>query len=97
MSLHFGSIRNHNESAVFDAVQEAAHQFPDLCTDDGSLLTDVVCVALNRLPPHYIRHSADFSFYQTKGERLDINNAVAEAVAHAFSFVQARIAKAVQP
>jgi len=97
MSLNFGSICNHNESAVFDAVQKAAHQFPELCTDDGSLLTDVVCVALNRLPPHYIRHSADFSFYQTKGERLDINNAVAEAVAHAFSFVQARIATDVRP
>jgi hypothetical protein len=34
----------------------------------------------------------DFSFYLTEHERLEIDNAIIEAVAYAFNFVQARTA-----
>jgi len=86
----FSSLYNHHEREVFETVAEMAPQFPALNSDD--LLVDVACVALNRLPPRYIRHAVDFSFYLTEPERLEIDAAIQEAVTYAFNFVQARTA-----
>ncbi|MBV8605175.1 MAG: late competence development ComFB family protein [Pelomonas sp.] len=87
----FSSIYNHHEVEVFAAIQAAAPNFPgiDLGND---VLCDVACVALNRLPPRYIRHAVDFSFYLTDNERREINAAIEEAVNYAFHFVEARTA-----
>jgi predicted nucleic acid-binding protein len=88
MSADFDSIHNHHERAVFAAVNAAATRYPQL--SDAELLSDIACVALNRLPPRYIRHEVDFAFYLTDRERGDNERAIAEAVHHAFEFVQAR-------
>ena len=58
----------------------------------GELLADVACVALNRLPPRYMRHEVDFAFYLSDRERLDNDRLLHEAVDCAFGFVQARTA-----
>ncbi len=89
MKPDFSTIHNHNEAAVFAAVAALAPRYPAI-GDDGGLLADVACVALNRLPSRYIRHTVDLSFYQTDRERLDHERDVAVAVKHAFEFVQAR-------
>jgi hypothetical protein len=91
MTADFTSIRNHHERAVLDAVAQRAPDFPGLAGRD-ELLADVACVALNRLPPRYIRHAVDLAFYQTERERTDGDRAVADAVEFAFGFVQARTA-----
>lgn len=91
MSADFSSIRNHNEQAVYAAVIDAAGGYPGIGRDAG-LLADVACVALNRLPPRYIRHAVDFAFYLSERERLEAERALAEAVDFAFGFVQARTA-----
>jgi hypothetical protein len=91
MSTEFTSIRNHNEQSVLDAVLQSSARFPGLAGRED-LLADVACVALNRLPPRYIRHMVDLAFYQTERERAEHDRAVSEAVEHAFSFVQARTA-----
>lgn len=91
MSIDFTSIRNHHEHAVCDAVAHAATRYPGL-SSDGELLADVACVALNRLPPRYIRHAVDFSFYQSDKERQDTERQMNEAIEFAFGFVQARVA-----
>ena len=85
------SIHNHHERAVFALMNETAPRYPHLA-DNRELLADVACVALNRLPPRYIRHEVDFSFYLTDKERADTERAIAEAVKFAFEFVQARAA-----
>ena len=82
---------NHNERAVYDRIRRSAARYPGIC-DDPDLLADVACVALNRLPPRYIRHQADYTFYLSDRERVDNERAVGEAVDHAFGFVQARAA-----
>ncbi len=84
----FTSLFNHHEREVFAAVTQQASQFPQVNTED--LLVDVACVALNRLPPRYIRHAVDYHFYLTEQERLEIDAAISEAVSYAFNFVQAR-------
>ena len=89
MSTDFSSIRNHLERPVFEAVLAAHPRYPGV---DASLLPDVACVALNRLPPRYIRHEVDFAFYLSEKERGENERAVAKAVAFAFEFVQARTA-----
>ncbi len=87
----FTSVRNHNERAVYDAVARDASQHPGLA-HNRELLADVACVALNRLPPRYIRHEVDFAFYLSERERSESDRQVQEAVDYAFGFVQARTA-----
>lgn len=83
------SIHNFYEKAVFTAVLEQAQHQPHLL-DNADTLADIACVALNRLPPRYIRHDVDFAFFQTEHERAESERAVQEAVEFAFGFVQAR-------
>lgn len=87
----FTSLYNHHEREVFSEVTAQAADFPDVAGNEG-LLVDVACVALNRLPPRYIRHQVDFAFYLTESERLEMNVAIREAVSYAFNFVRARSA-----
>ena len=91
MHAEFATIHNHHERAVLDAVASMATNFP-LAASEPGLLADVACVALNRLPPRYIRHEVDFAFYLSEKERGENERAVAKAVAFAFEFVQARTA-----
>ena len=91
MNVDFTSIRNYHERAVCEAVLATAPSYPGIA-DNGELLADVACVALNRLQPRYIRHEVDFAFYLSDKERQTTEHHVAEAVAHAFGFVQARVA-----
>jgi hypothetical protein len=85
----FEQIHNHHEQLVVAAVHAFAPDYPALGHDDDAL-ADVACVALNRLPPRYIRHTIDFAFYTPDRERIETDNAVHEAVHQAFAFVQAR-------
>jgi Late competence development protein ComFB len=90
-STDFSSVRNHNERAVFEAVQQIAENYPGV-NHSPELLADVACVALNRLPARYIRHEVDFAFYLTERERAESERLLLDAVDFAFGFVQARTA-----
>ena len=89
MSATFDEIHNLQEQAVFSAIAEIAPTYPHFALD---LMADVACVALNRLPQRYVRHTVDFAFYQTTLERENDKRAIDEAVRYAFEFVQARSA-----
>lgn len=91
MSADFSLLHNHHEKAVFEAVTTLTPEFPGLA-DKPDLLAEVACVALNRLPPRYIRHTVDLAFYLSDRERQETAQQVDEAVRAAFSFVQARTA-----
>lgn len=87
MSADFETIHNHHERAVFEAVLAARAQYPNV---PAGVLADVACVALNRLPPRYIRHEVDYAFYLTEQEREANTVDLAKAVSYAYEFVQAR-------
>ena len=89
MAADFTSLHNYYEQLVVNQVKDLAPQYP-LLGDDH--LPDVACVALNRLPPRYIRHAVDLAFHMTERERLDSEQLLRETVVHAFEFVQARYA-----
>jgi hypothetical protein len=87
--MDFSSVHNTHEKTVCEAVAQAAPRYPGVA-DDAELLADVACVALNRMPPHYIRHSADLAFFTTEKERQAIKRNIEESVDFAFGYVQAR-------
>lgn len=91
--MDFSSIHNIHELAVRDAVVAAAPRWPAMAAN-ADLLADVACVALNRMPPRYIRHQVDLAFFLTERERAQSERQIAEAVDFAFGFVQARHAMA---
>lgn len=73
MHADFTSIRNHYERPVLEAVAAMAARYPFVRDDQ---LPDVACVALNRLPPRYIRHEVDLAFYLTAKERIEIERSI---------------------
>jgi len=81
------SIHNHHERAVFEEVLAQAKVRPSV---EARLLADIACVALNQLPPRYIRHDVDFNFYLSAAERQHNEQQVRDSVAYAFDFVVAR-------
>ncbi|MES2889812.1 MAG: late competence development ComFB family protein [Pseudomonadota bacterium] len=91
MAADFEMIHNFHERAVIQAVRDAVHRYPQL-QHASELFPDIACVALNRLPPRYIRHEVDFSFFLSDKERADNETAITAAVDFAVEFVQARMA-----
>lgn len=89
MPADFTSLHNYYEHQVVQLVADLAPSYPLL---DENHHPDVACVALNRLPPRYIRHKVDLAFHMTEKERNDNEQLVREAVEFAFGFVQARYA-----
>ncbi len=89
MAADFTSLHNDYERQVVDFVLELAEVYPLLNQDH---LPDVACVALNRLPPRYIRHQVDLAFHMTEKERNESEQMIKDAVVFAFEFVQARYA-----
>ena len=90
MVFNFEQVHNYYERLVFDEVVRRSSNYQDFTND---MLADVACVALNRLPARYVRHDVDMMFYLTEQERHAIEQAMAEALAYAFSLVGERKAK----
>jgi hypothetical protein len=76
MSLR-DAIDNFYERLVLDAIEATRQE-----TDTADYLTDVMCVALNRLPTRYYRHSIDMMFYLADEELKGMKEkSLAEVVA----------------
>ncbi len=91
--MDFISVHNVHEQSVFESVMRTAPSYPGL-QQNPDLLADVACVALNRVSARYVRHDVDMAFFLTEKERLANEQAITDAVEHAFGFVQARHAMA---
>lgn len=87
MSAVFDTVHNHLEHLVIEAVSDYAADYPEIGYDAHA---DVACIALNRLPPRYIRHKVDMVFYQTEADRARTEEAVTNAVKSAFMFLRER-------
>ncbi len=80
------AIHNYYERMVQEEIQRA---LPDR-QHEFDLLADIACVALNHLPPRYIRYQVDMVFYLSPRERMEMEDKVTKAVADAIVFVEAR-------
>ncbi|MDX5298396.1 MAG: late competence development ComFB family protein, partial [Gammaproteobacteria bacterium] len=79
-------VENYSEQLVMQSAIEQLKDQDDLGSAD--FVADVVCVALNHLPPRYFRHHVDLSFYMSPQERLEIENKVNLAVESAIKHVR---------
>ncbi|WP_189388831.1 late competence development ComFB family protein [Bacterioplanes sanyensis] len=76
-------IRNYYEQLVADEIlRRVGNRY------DSDYMADVACVALNRLPPRYIRYEVDMAFYMSPDELKDIHERVDQAVSQALAFVE---------
>lgn len=80
------SIQNYYEPLVIETLAELTSG-KELSND---LLIDVVCVALNHLPPRYIRHEVDMIYYLSPIEAKEMRDKVAGAVENALDYVDKR-------
>lgn len=80
------SIHNFYERLVIDAV----HNHSDRAKRDPDFLADVACVALNHLPPKYIRYDVDMTFFMSPQEQAEIKDKVVAAVKLAIDYVGER-------
>ncbi|OZY84621.1 hypothetical protein CBP51_15715 [Cellvibrio mixtus] len=80
-------LHNYYERLV---VQEVHDQSERVQQGDRDFLADVSCVALNRLPPRYIRHDVDMTFFMSPQDMVEIANKVSQAVTDALQYVESR-------
>ena len=90
MVFNFEQVHNYYERLIFEEIASRSEGHPDFTID---MLADVACVALNRLPPRYVRHDVDMMFYLTEQERQAIELSLEEVLSFAFRFVGERSAK----
>jgi len=56
---------------------------------DSDFVADLTCIVLNQLPPRYIRHEVDMSFYLPASERFEMKSKVKVAVQKGLEFMKA--------
>jgi hypothetical protein len=92
MYTEFESVHNFLEQEVFREVMERVAAYPEFA-GNVEVLADIACLALNRLPPRYIRNSVDMQFFMSNEARDKLNAAVFNAVQFAFRFMQSKLAE----
>jgi hypothetical protein len=80
------SIHNYYEHMVLEEIQRSLAG----SQRGADFSADIACVALNHLPPRYIRHAVDMAFYLSPKERQEMEEKVAAAVRQAQQFVEQR-------
>lgn len=83
--VDFDSVKNYYQSLV---VQQIIKSYGDseMASTEGAL-EDIACLALNQLPPRYVRHSIDTAFYLSIEEQQEMVRAVELAVERAVEYV----------
>lgn len=81
------SIHNFYEKLVIAEIIEQSEQ----AKSDGDFLADAACVALNHLPPRYIRYDVDMTFFLSPQEQKEIHDKIVRAVTDAISYVEKRV------
>jgi hypothetical protein len=77
-------IHNYNEKLVLEHF--ANSKFAVLYSAD--FIDDLFCIVLNQIPPRYIRHEVDMSFYMPNTERIEINNKIEAATAKGLALLK---------
>lgn len=86
MPAGIDTIHNYYERLVLEKLM-AMYTAGDMPVD---MLADIACVALNRLPPRYIRHDVDMAFYLSPHEYDEIEVKVQNAINAGITFVEQR-------
>jgi hypothetical protein len=82
-------IHNYYEHLILDRIEFLG--FYQSKTSD--YIADLCCLALNQVPPRYIRYEVDMSFYLPLSERQQMEMNAENAVAKAVRFLDQQSAK----
>ena len=77
-------IHNYYEHLVLERIEKLGLKK----SHDEDYLADLCCLALNQIPPRYIRFEVDMSFYLPQSERQQMEMNVVNAVNQAASFLE---------
>lgn len=78
-------IHNYYEHLVLERITELSlHK-----TKHPDYLADLCCLALNQVPPRYIRYEVDMAFYLPQSERNQMEMNVTHAVDKAIRYLDA--------
>ena len=80
------TVHNYYERLVIDEILRSNER----SQTDHEFLADTTCVALNHLPPRYIRHDVDMTFFMSDQELQEIHDKVTVAVSAAIAYVSER-------
>lgn len=80
------SVHNYFERFVFNEISEH-YSDKDLSRQE---VADMACIALNAIPPKYIRYDIDMSFYTSSHEHQEYEQKIKQAVAQAYQKVISR-------
>lgn len=83
------SIHNYYEHLVLEEI----HRINERSLTDMEFFADCACVALNHLPPRYIRHDVDMTFFMSSVELEETHNKVRDAAKQAVEYVTQREAE----
>jgi hypothetical protein len=86
--MPFESIQNYHEQLVLNRIFEVLAPKGESLDED--FLDDVVCVALNSLPPRYVRHAVDYLSHLSAEQAEKLHAAVDEAIRQAAHTVHTR-------
>ncbi|WP_026375549.1 late competence development ComFB family protein [Aestuariibacter salexigens] len=76
-------IHNYYEHLVLERIEALGLSK----TKDADYLADLCCLALNQVPPRYIRFEVDMAFYLPQNERHQMEMNVIEAVDKAIKYL----------
>jgi hypothetical protein len=85
--MSFESIHNYYEKLVRDELEVVVPRLKIKLSE--SAIEDVACVALNSLPPRYIKHDVDALFFMSREEKEEMINEVYKKVEEAIKIVSA--------
>jgi len=83
------TVHNYYEHLVLSELQR---QLSDVSVD-ADFIADAACVALNHLPPRYVRYDVDMAFYLSPKESEEMEQKVSAAVRDGIAFVSGRGAR----
>lgn len=81
------SIFNYNERLVVDEISKQLESGKRQQAFSEEQLSDIACLALNRVPAKYIKHSVDRAFYTGDKERTEIAGMVRKAVSESIVYI----------
>lgn len=85
-SSELGSVHNYFERLVFTEINES-YLNKNLSDQD---IADMACIALNHIPPKYIRFDIDTSFFMTPEDYWTNQNKVKQALETAYKVVSTK-------
>jgi len=83
--VDFSSLENYYQQLVVQRLMQEYGE-TEVAAIPGAL-EDIACLALNQLPPRYVRHSIDTAFYLSVEEQQEMVRAVEIAVERAYEYV----------